>query len=106
MKWELLNDAPFLDSILRECMLGCPDFREGRQYGFMIVFGIWGESNKILLKIYKHTWQYLSEEKYDIWVELSAEDAEVFLSEFGFGITAKLTKTAVQPEADTLQPEA
>ena len=30
-------------------MLGCPDFREGRQYGFMIVFGIWGESNKILL---------------------------------------------------------
>ena len=33
-------------------MLGCPDFREGRQYGFMIVFGIWGESNKILLKIY------------------------------------------------------
>lgn len=61
MKWELLNDAPFLDSILRECMLGCPDFREGRQYGFMIVFGIWGESNKILLKIYKHTWQYLSE---------------------------------------------
>ena len=61
MKWELLNDAPFLDSILRECMLGCPDFREGRQYGFMIVFGIWGESNKILLKIYKHTWQYLSD---------------------------------------------
>lgn len=34
-------------------MLGCPDFREGRQYGFMIVFGIWGESNKILLKIYR-----------------------------------------------------
>lgn len=48
----------------------------------------------------------VEEEKYDIWVELSAEDAEVFLSEFGFGITAKLTKTAVQPEADTLQPEA
>ena len=48
----------------------------------------------------------VEEEKYDIWVELSAEDAEVFLSEFGFGITAKLTKTAVQPEEDTLQPEA
>lgn len=27
----------------------------------MIVFGIWSEGNRILLKIYKHTWQYLSE---------------------------------------------
>lgn len=36
-------------------MLGYPDFREGRQYGFMIVFGIWSEGNRILLKIYKHT---------------------------------------------------
>lgn len=45
----------FFDSILRECMLGYPDFREGQQYGFMIVFGIWGESNRILLKVYKHT---------------------------------------------------
>ncbi len=32
-------------------------------------------------------------EHYDIWVELEAEEAEVFLSEFGFGITAKLIRT-------------
>ena len=36
-------------------MLGYPDFREGQQYGFTIVFAIWSESNRILLKIYKHT---------------------------------------------------
>lgn len=32
-------------------------------------------------------------EHYDIWVELGAEEAEIFLSEFGFGVTAELIQT-------------
>lgn len=31
--------------------------------------------------------------QYDIWVELTAEEVETFLSEFGFGITVNLVKT-------------
>lgn len=31
--------------------------------------------------------------QYDIWVELTAEEVETFLSEFGFGITVDLVKT-------------
>ena len=31
--------------------------------------------------------------QYDIWVELTAEEAETFLSEFGFGITVNLVKS-------------
>ncbi len=32
----------------------------------------------------------VDEENYDIWVELTAEEAETFLSEFGFGISVEL----------------
>lgn len=38
-------------------------------------------------------------EHYDIWVELGAEEAEIFLSEFGFGVTAKLIQ--IQSPAGT-----
>lgn len=41
-------------------------------------------------------------EHYDIWVELSAEDTEVFLSEFGFGVSATPVR---EISANTLQKE-
>lgn len=38
----------------------------------------------------------VDEENYDIWVELSAQETEVFLSEFGFGISVELRRTSGQ----------
>lgn len=43
----------------------------------------------------------VDEENYDIWVELSAEETEVFLAEFGFGITVKLIRTPVPGAAES-----
>lgn len=44
----------------------------------------------------------VDEENYDIWVELTAEEAEVFLSEFGFGISVNLIRTPRQAAPEEL----
>ena len=44
----------------------------------------------------------VDEEHYDIWVEMTAEEAEVFLSEFGFGISVELIRTPKQAGEDEL----
>lgn len=44
----------------------------------------------------------VDEENYDIWVELTAEEAEVFLSEFGFGISVNLIRTPRQAGTEEL----
>lgn len=44
----------------------------------------------------------VDEEHYDIWVELTAEEAEVFLSEFGFGISVNLIRMPKQAGAEEI----
>lgn len=44
----------------------------------------------------------VDEENYDIWVELTAEEAEVFLSEFGFGVSVKLIRMPKRAGEDEL----
>lgn len=39
-------------------------------------------------------------ENYDIWVELTGEEVEIFLSEFGFGITAGLETAATSVDTE------
>ena len=43
----------------------------------------------------------VDQENYDIWVELTGEEAEVFLSEFGFGISVEL----IRKTADDAPPD-
>lgn len=48
----------------------------------------------------------VDEENYDIWVELSARETEVFLSEFGFGISVELRRTSGQTGSGEPSEEA
>lgn len=48
----------------------------------------------------------VDEENYDVWVEFTAGEAEIFLSEFGFGITAELIRDGRPVNAEEEQQEA
>ena len=45
-------------------------------------------------------------ENYDIWVELSVQETETFLSEFGFGISVNLRKAPAQADTGELSENA